>query len=129
MVVLPNEAKLTALLQPKTQNEQDIRTAMNVTGVCTLVATLGSRGALYIGEDGTEAVPALPVTVVDTTGAGDTFCAALVVRFLRGCSIRSAISYDCAAAAVTVTHPYVLDGLPYECGVISDYRSVPHICE
>ena len=118
--VLPNEAELTALLNPAAQDEQAIRDAMQAAGIRTLVATLGRRGALYIGEDGTEAVPAVPVTAVDTTGAGDTFCAALVVRFLRGSSIRSAVPYACAAAAVTVTHLHVLDGLPYEDEVVSD---------
>ncbi|MDI6103444.1 PfkB family carbohydrate kinase [Actinoplanes sp. NEAU-A12] len=50
----------------------------------------------------------LPLTdekVVDTTGAGDAFTAALAVTLLRGEPVEVAARYAVAAAGVTVRHP------------------------
>jgi sugar/nucleoside kinase (ribokinase family) len=44
-------------------------------GPKTIVVTLGARGARLTDENGTTEVPALPVTSVDATGAGDAFTA------------------------------------------------------
>jgi sugar/nucleoside kinase (ribokinase family) len=66
-------------------------------GARCVIATLGGDGVLI---DGTDAVPALDVEVVDTTGCGDAFAAG----FLRGLSLgrdrRGAAELDCAAAAL-----------------------------
>ena len=43
-----------------------------------LVVTMGRDGAMAVTRDSRFAVPAVPVTVVDTVGAGDTFTAALL---------------------------------------------------
>jgi ribokinase len=48
-----------------------------------LVATLGARGARYVGTDGEFAVPAPAVKPVDTTGAGDVFAGALAANWPR----------------------------------------------
>jgi sugar/nucleoside kinase (ribokinase family) len=66
-------------------------------GARCVIATLGGDGVLI---DGTDAVPALDVEVVDTTGCGDAFAAG----FLRGLSLgrdrRAAAELGCAAAAL-----------------------------
>jgi sugar/nucleoside kinase (ribokinase family) len=66
-------------------------------GARCVIATLGGDGVLIDGE---EAVPALDVEVVDTTGCGDAFTAGL----LRGLSLdrdrRAAAALGCAAAAL-----------------------------
>ncbi len=66
-------------------------------GARCVIATLGGDGVLI---DGTEAVPALDIEVVDTTGCGDAFTAG----FLRGLSLgrdrRAAAQLGCAAAAL-----------------------------
>ena len=40
-----------------------------------VVLTLGAQGAAYADDHGTRSVPARPADVLDTTGAGDAFCA------------------------------------------------------
>lgn len=67
-----------------------------------LVVTLGDDGARYRGPDGDEfRVPGLPVQVVDTTGAGDSFTGALAVAWHRGPA--QAVRWACAAGALATT--------------------------
>jgi ribokinase len=74
----------------------------------TLVVTLGEQGARLGGE----LVPAYPARVVDTTGAGDAFCAAFAVALAEGASDLDAVRWGCAAGAHMVEHPGVIPGLP-----------------
>lgn len=45
---------------------------------------LGGEGAIWAGEGGTLHLPAEPASPVDTTGAGDAFCAAFLAAWLGG---------------------------------------------
>ena len=74
----------------------------------TLVVTLGEEGARL----GDELVPAFPARPVDTTGAGDAFCAAFAVALAEGASDGDAVRWGCAAGAHMVEHPGVIPGLP-----------------
>ncbi|MCY3914967.1 MAG: carbohydrate kinase family protein [Chloroflexi bacterium] len=47
------------------------------------VVTLGERGAIVAWEAGTQAFPAYPVDVVDTTGAGDAYHGAFLYALLQ----------------------------------------------
>lgn len=50
-----------------------LATALAARFGLVVIATLGAKGALVAGGDGVDAIPALTVEPVDTTGAGDTF--------------------------------------------------------
>jgi fructokinase len=58
-------------------------------GVGLACITLGARGALLRRGDDVIAVPAEPVEVVDTTGAGDGFVAGLLAALCRAAPIAS----------------------------------------
>jgi ribokinase len=49
---------------------------------------------------------------VDTTGAGDAFCAAFAVALAEGASDADAVRWGCAAGAHMVEHGGVIPGLP-----------------
>jgi ribokinase len=66
----------------------------------TTVITLGAGGAV---AGATTHVPGFPVHAVDTTGAGDAFCAALAVRLAEGAGLPDAVRFACAAGAVACT--------------------------
>jgi bifunctional ADP-heptose synthase (sugar kinase/adenylyltransferase) len=70
---------------------------------CTgLIVTKGSQGAEAIHHNYVSTAP--KVEVVDVTGAGDTFLAALTYNYLYTRDIRSAMDFANLAAAVTVQH-------------------------
>jgi len=53
-------------------------TRLRALGCRLVVITLGARGCLFFSEAGDGEVPGRPVSVVDTTGAGDAFMAGLL---------------------------------------------------
>jgi len=54
---------------------------------------LGARGALWArGGEPTLSQAALPITVVDSTGAGDAFCAGFLASWLRGRGAEDALA-------------------------------------
>jgi sugar/nucleoside kinase (ribokinase family) len=68
-----------------------------------------------VADQGTEPifVPAYPVPqVVDTTGAGDTFHAALIAAYLDGVALPGALAFASMAAALKVQHRGARGGLP-----------------
>lgn len=70
-----------------------------------VAVTYGARGAALL-TDGVETAfaPGRPATVVNTVGAGDAFCAALVVALRRGASDQAALAAACAVGAAAVEH-------------------------
>lgn len=75
--------------------------------------TLGSRGAaLYKMGQEIARVPAFDVDVVDTTGAGDTFCGALAVALAERQPPEQALRFASAAGALAVTRAGAQPSLP-----------------
>ena len=73
-------------------------------GAETVVLKLGSRGSLAICNDGQMyRTNAFDIEPVDSTGAGDTFAAAITVALGRGLSIRDAATFANAASAIACT--------------------------
>ena len=59
----------------------------------------GADGALLIAEDATVDNPGVPITVIDTVGAGDSFTAAFVVGILSGTPYETLLDDACSLAA------------------------------
>jgi ribokinase len=78
-----------------------------------VVVTIGGDGALIVTPDGrTEHVPALPVYVRDTTGAGDTFNGVLATRLASGDEPGVAVRVAVVAASLSVAHVGARAGMP-----------------
>jgi ribokinase len=72
--------------------------------VTDVALTLGAEGALIAGRDGRRlSCAALPVTAVDTTGAGDTFAGVLAAALVEGHTEGDALRYAVAAAGLACT--------------------------
>ena len=69
----------------------------------TVIATLGPEGAVAAGREGVIRVPALKVTPVDTTGAGDTFAGVLAAFLDEGRDLRDAMALAAVAGSLACT--------------------------
>ena len=69
----------------------------------SVVVTRGAAGCLVVADGQTIEVPAVPVKVVDTTGAGDCFAAALSHGVGRRLELVAAVQLAVRAAALSVT--------------------------
>jgi ribokinase len=85
-----------------------------------VITKMGEKGARWTDGRTTIHVPAEPVDVVDTTGAGDAFAAGLLVARRNGAGPREALAAGCRTAANAVrqtgarppggTHPRLFSG-------------------
>ncbi|MCM3701460.1 ribokinase [Paenibacillus macerans] len=84
-------------------------------GAAHVVTTLGAGGSAYLDGNGeVRLAMGHPVQVVDTTGAGDCFNAALAVSIAQGRSLREAVEYAALASALAVTKFGAQAGMPTE---------------
>ena len=113
-VLTPNETEARQILG-RPEDAEDVQTLaadLLTLGVGAAVVTLGAAGALTATPDGIEHVPTRAVQAVDTTAAGDCFTGALAVEFSGGRSLRDAVRFANAAAALSVTRPGAQPALP-----------------
>lgn len=94
--------------------ERDMRRALHsMSSLAPLVAvTLGEQGFIWSRDGREESWPALPVQVVDTTGAGDVFHGAFALEIAQGRSIEAAFMTARAAAALSCTRPGARSSIP-----------------
>lgn len=69
----------------------------------TLILTLGYKGCMAAYKGQVIKVEGIEVDVVDTTGAGDCFCGALVSSISKGDDLLKSIEFANQAAALSVT--------------------------
>lgn len=103
-VLVPNRkelGQLTGRAEPTTLAQvQECLGALPFDG--TVVVTLGRDGALLRDRAGSGIhYPALEIDPVDTTGAGDAFCGALVVRLAQTRSIDEAVQQAIKVAGLS----------------------------
>jgi len=79
-----------------------------------VIVTRGAEGADWFDNKShtRHHIPALPVTPVDTTGAGDTFTGYVLAGLDRGLPMRQALDLAARAAALMVTRPGAADAIP-----------------
>jgi ribokinase len=77
-----------------------------------VIVTLGGSGAVLIDRDGVTRVPAPAVEAVDTVGAGDTLCGALVAALARDLSVAAALHLAVEAASLAVTRKGTQSSFP-----------------
>ena len=96
----------------------DLLAALTAMTSATVVLTLGHDGAL-VGRRGTTPlrIPAPRPTVVDTTGAGDAFSAALAVALARGAAPAAAAAYGVLAGSHAVTVAEAVPSFPHRADI------------
>jgi ribokinase len=106
-VLSPNETEASALLgrevAPTAKDAEAAARELLAKGAGSVVFKLGERGCLVVSKDEVIHLPSYIVDVVDTTGAGDAFTAALAVALGEGKSLKEASLFASAAGALAVT--------------------------
>lgn len=82
-------------------NELEKSLAKTLPDAEWLIVTMGDKGAKYMDH---MISPSAPDAVIDVCGAGDTFLAALVYRYLETKDIRKSIMFANKAAGITIQH-------------------------
>ncbi|ADU50367.1 ribokinase [Thermaerobacter marianensis DSM 12885] len=114
-VITPNETELRILLglpPDDPADSLDLCHRLLAAGVRTVVLTRGARGVLVVEPGGVVEIPAFPVAVVDTTGAGDAFSATFAVSLAEGRPLAEAARRAAAAGALACTALGVIPALP-----------------
>lgn len=116
-VLTPNETELKILLgiaPDEPGDVVDLARAIQKRGVKSVVVTRGGEGALVVHPDGEVApVPGISVDVVDTTGAGDAFNAALATALGEGKDLVEAARFAVVGGGLCCTKLGVIPALPY----------------
>ncbi|NLM42117.1 MAG: ribokinase [Firmicutes bacterium] len=120
-VITPNESEAQLLTGVAVSDLASARQAAQVLldrGVLAVVITLGAQGAYGLTLSGEFHFPAHPVDVVDTVAAGDTFTGALAALIAEGRSLKEAVEYANAAAALAVTRRGAQPSVPTRAEVL-----------
>ncbi|HDT12524.1 MAG TPA: ribokinase, partial [Candidatus Marinimicrobia bacterium] len=111
----PNETELSLLSGHDVENRESIITASHTLlnkGVKNVIVTQGSKGALHVSKGEWREFPAMAVTTVDTTAAGDAFNGAFAYGLASGNSIPDAIIFANRVAAFSVTRHGAQTSMP-----------------
>ncbi len=104
-LIKPNHHELAATVGRELHTLEDIRQAAQTfvdAGVRHVVVSLGGDGALYVGEAGCFHVPAIPVEVYSTVGAGDALVGGLLYGLVKHGDMREALMAGAAAGTASV---------------------------
>jgi ribokinase len=109
--VTPNAGEAAALTGR--DDPADAAAALVESGAAAALVTAGSEGVFAAGE-GVRVERFRPpvVSVLDTTGAGDTFSGVFAAGLARGWDLDRAARWATAAAALSVTKPGARGGMP-----------------
>ncbi|MDW3217314.1 MAG: ribokinase [Acidimicrobiales bacterium] len=112
-VLVPNQTELAILSGHDGPVDASIATELaRRLPMEEVVVTLGAEGAMVVTPDDAVHVPAPQVTPVDTTGAGDAFCAALADGLVRSLSLVDATAWAVQVGAVTTLRQGAQPSLP-----------------
>jgi sugar/nucleoside kinase (ribokinase family) len=115
-ILLPNEREAM-----KISRADDVETALSrlAQKVGTVVVKIGASGAAAIRDSRRFTTPAVPVTVVDLVGAGDSFDAGFLHQFLRGADLTTCLTYGNMCGAFSTT----------DCGGTEAFRDAARLQE
>jgi ribokinase len=103
---IPNETEAELITRMPVHSLEDATKCANYLlrhGIKRVVLTLGERGCLLAGPEGTALIPAFKVEAVDTTGAGDAFIGSFAVFLSEDLPEEEALTRANLYAALSTT--------------------------
>lgn len=104
--LVPNETELVILADRPAGNQAEIEAAARhliAQGAECVIVTMGSRGALLVTAGEAVKIAPVPVTPVDTTGAGDAFIGSFAHFLVGGDAVPDALRKAAVYAADSIT--------------------------
>jgi len=108
-ILVVNEGELASL----TGHAGSVAECLERIQVSIVVVTLGARGCCARNNGTFVVQPAFPITPVDTTAAGDTFCGSLVAALSQGADLTRALAQASAAGALACTRMGAQSSIPH----------------
>ncbi|MCC6498878.1 MAG: carbohydrate kinase family protein [Anaerolineales bacterium] len=108
-VFLPNEAEAKSLAGAENVHEAADRLNVRVEA---LAIKLGKDGALGMSKGERIRMKSIPVNVVDTVGAGDSFDAGFIYGYLNDWSLEKSLRLACVCGALSTQRAGGTDGQP-----------------
>jgi hypothetical protein len=99
--MIPNINEIMELI-PHAKNYKLAAEELLRKGVQTVMVSLGAEGVYIKNRDMENLIPAIPVPVIDATGASDAFISAFTAYLAKGYSVLSAAKIANCAAALSV---------------------------
>ncbi|HMV28667.1 MAG TPA: sugar kinase, partial [Anaerolineales bacterium] len=108
-VFLPNEAEAKSLTGAGNVEEAATRLGSKVEA---LAIKLGKDGALGMSKSQRVQVKSIPVNVMDTVGAGDSFDAGFIYGYLNGWELEKSLRLACVCGALSTQQAGGTNGQP-----------------
>lgn len=91
-----------------------LRSMLDQNNVASVIITMGSKGSISTSKSDEPAfTPSRKVeTVIDTTGAGDTFFGGVVVKLSEGNKLKEAVEFATSASALAIQKKGAAEGIP-----------------
>ena len=127
--VKPNRMELEILAGMEIRSDADLQRAGEVVlgkGLKRLFVSLGAEGCFYMDDTGAVLRRKLrPAKMVNASGAGDSFAAAMLYATLQGYDAEKTLDYGMAAGIAAVTHERTINpnmSVPLLESILQAYR-------
>ena len=118
-----NEVEGQALAGIDSEEPEAIKEALKAKFPdASFVLTLGEKGSVFFNKEEAFYQNSFKVDVVDTTGAGDTFCGYFLAGVARGNCYEDCLKEASAASAIAVTRKGAAAGIPERKEVLNFLR-------
>lgn len=108
-IFLPNEAEAKSLTGAENVEDAAGRLGLKVEA---LAIKLGKDGVLGMSKSQRVQVESIPVQVVDTVGAGDSFDAGFIYAYLQGWELKKSLRLACVCGALSTQQAGGTSGQP-----------------
>jgi ribokinase len=124
-VLVVNEGELMTVCGATSGTVAECLQLPELAHVPCVVVTLGHRGCCARVGGQWILQTAFPVTPVDTTAAGDSFCGSLVAALSQGLGLHQALPLACAAGALACTQSGAQSSIPQAADVAAFLSQQP----